>query len=112
MWNDGYRTVCDGIVMTDEITEIASKLKITNAQGLHMRAVKLLVEESQKFSSRITLARNGEVVDAKSTLDVMTLGATCGIELALRAQGPDAEEAVRSLKELAAKKFFEDEYGD
>ena len=48
-------------------------------------------------------------MNAKSILGILTLAAECGSELTVRAEGPDAEEAVRAILELLENGFGNDE---
>lgn len=73
---------------------------VQNTQGLHARPADLLVRLANRFRSDVHLGKAGQWVDAKSILSVMTLGATCGTELSVSAQGADAEEALRAIGEL------------
>ena len=41
-------------------------------------------------------------VNGKSIMGVMMLAAECGSEITIRANGPDAEQAVQALAELVA----------
>jgi len=49
-------------------------------------------------------------VNAKSVMGVMSLGAAPGAVLLVRATGPDAEKALRSIRLLSEKRFLEDHY--
>ena len=60
-----------------------------------------------KFKSHITLAREDLEVNGKSIMGVMMLAAEYGSEVQLRADGPDADEALDALTRLIAGKFGE-----
>ncbi|MBZ4686609.1 MAG: phosphocarrier protein HPr [Clostridia bacterium] len=75
-------------------------VKITNKSGLHARPANLLVQEANKFKSEITLAYDGQEVNAKSILGVMSLGAVQGSELTVKAVGEDEDKAINDLKEF------------
>jgi phosphotransferase system HPr (HPr) family protein len=47
-------------------------------------------------------------VDARSALDMLTLGAMPGTELVIEAEGDDAEQAVETLAALVASGFGEE----
>ena len=55
-------------------------------QGLHARPADLLVRLANQFESKILIGKNGEVVDCKSMISLMTLGAEKGTELAASQQ--------------------------
>jgi phosphocarrier protein HPr len=89
------------------------EIVVTNKLGLHARPAAIFVRVAQKFEADIFIARaDGDTswVNAKSVMGVMSLGAAPGAVLLVRATGPDAEKALRSLRLLAAKRFLENHY--
>jgi phosphocarrier protein len=65
------------------------------------------VKIAAKYSSEITLARDGTEVNGKSIMGVMMLAAECGASVVLRANGADEEQAVEAIAALIANKFGE-----
>lgn len=88
--------------------EIVRRVTVVNRRGLHARAAAKLVETARKFEAAITIARDGNVVSALSIMGLMTLGASPGVVLDLRAKGRDAREAMAAMAALFAAKFHED----
>jgi len=89
------------------------EIVVTNKLGLHARPAAIFVRVAQKFDAEIFIARvNGDTswVNAKSVMGVMSLGAAPGAVLLVRATGPDAEKALRSIRLLSEKRFLEDHY--
>ncbi|HLI09306.1 MAG TPA: HPr family phosphocarrier protein [Ktedonobacteraceae bacterium] len=84
-------------------------LVIKNKVGLHARPARLLVRTAAQFQSQIQLQQGGKSANAKSIIGVLKLGAVLGDALVLRAEGEDAEEAVKTLTELVDRKFDEEE---
>ena len=82
---------------------------ISNPQGLHARPAELLVRLAIQFESDVAVIRDGQCVDAKSILNVLTLGAGQGTEITLQAQGVDAQDAVEALVRLIESEFATDE---
>ncbi len=82
---------------------------INNPQGLHARPAELFARLAMQFDSDIEMIRDDYCVDAKSILNILTLGAGQGSELTLRASGLDAEEALEALAQLVASDFAKDE---
>ena len=70
---------------------------ITLTGDLHARPACALSVAAAGFSSAVQLAVGGGLVDAKSVLSVMQLGASSGQQVTVRAVGPDAQEAVDAL---------------
>jgi phosphocarrier protein HPr len=81
---------------------------IVNQEGLHARPAARIVRMASAFAAEITLSKDGMDVNAKSIMGVMMLAAECGSEITIRADGPDAEQAVQALAELVANGFGED----
>lgn len=84
-------------------------LEIKNKLGLHARAAALLVQTVNRFSAEVKISKDGQVVDGRSIMGVLTLAATRGSKIHVEAKGEDAEEAMRAIEKLVEKKFHEDE---
>jgi len=90
---------------TGELPVATAIFVISTPNGLHLRAGKDLVFTANRFQSQITaenLSRPSPVVDVKSILQIMQLQAHTGHQIRLTARGPDAQEAVRALRQLLA----------
>ena len=75
-------------------------VEIKNAHGLHMRPAMQFVDLASQFDCEITVS-NGKIdVDGKSIMSMSMLAAEYGTRLKIRAEGPDAEKAVETLREL------------
>jgi phosphotransferase system HPr (HPr) family protein len=79
---------------------VRRKIVIKNKQGLHARPAALFVQIANKFDSQITVGKDNEVVNGKSIMGILTLGATKGSEIVIEAYGEDAEEAVSELERI------------
>ncbi len=86
---------------------ITREVTLLNVLGLHARAAARWVQVDSRFSSRITLSKDGRTVDAKSIRGVLMLAASQGERLLLSAEGPDAEQAVDALAALVRSRFGE-----
>jgi phosphocarrier protein NPr/phosphocarrier protein len=80
---------------------------ILNEEGLHARPASLFAQIANQFNSQISVARGEESVDGKSILSILTLGATQGVRLIIRAEGTDAYLAVKQLSQLVESGFGE-----
>ena len=85
------------------------KLEIKNKLGLHARAAALLVQTVNRFEAEVRISKDGQEVDARSIMGVLTLAATQGSKIHVEAKGNDAEEALRAVEKLVDKKFFEND---
>jgi phosphocarrier protein len=81
--------------------------QIVNKNGLHARPAAEVVKTASKFKSEITIVRDDLEVNGKSIMGVMMLAAECGATLMIRANGPDAQQAVDAIAELIAQRFGE-----
>ena len=82
-------------------------VQIVNKNGLHARPAAEIVKTAGKFSSDVTIVRDDLEVNGKSIMGVMMLAAECGATITLRAQGPDADDAIAAIASLVAHKFGE-----
>jgi len=80
---------------------------VKNSQGLHARPADTLVRLASQYDSTILIGKGGELVDCKSILSLLTLGAAQGTELLISAEGDDAEQALHSIEELFEAGFDE-----
>lgn len=87
---------------------IEREVEIINRLGLHARAAAKLVHLASGYRSSISLAMNGEVVDAKSILGILLLAAAQGSTLVVACDGDDETEAVEAVTELIANRFDEE----
>jgi phosphocarrier protein HPr len=86
---------------------IEREATIVNQEGLHARPAARIVRLANGFAAEIQLAKDGLEVNGKSIMGVMMLAAECGSSIIIRADGPDAEQAVQALAELVASGFGE-----
>jgi phosphocarrier protein len=85
------------------------QVEIINRLGLHARAAAKLVHTANGFRSQVYVGTGEEEVNAKSILGLLTLAATKGTPLMVRAEGEDEEEAVRAVVALFEGRFGEGE---
>ena len=78
---------------------------IVNPQGLHARPAYMFAELAGQFDATIELEKDGERIDGKSILSILTLAAGHGEKIILKASGPDAEKALTALGDLVDAGF-------
>ncbi|MCG0238592.1 MAG: HPr family phosphocarrier protein [Bacillota bacterium] len=76
------------------------RITITDPVGLHARPAAQFVQEAQKHPCRVILMAGDRSADAKSILQVLSLGIRCGQEVVLVAEGPGEEAAIERLSAL------------
>ncbi len=80
---------------------------IQNELGLHLRAAAAFVKLAERFTSEVTLSRDGNLANGKSIIAIVTLAASQGTSVRIAAEGPDADAAVGALVDLIRKGFGE-----
>ena len=81
---------------------------VPNKLGLHARPAALLVKATRSFDSDIFIEKDGSVVDGKSIMGVMMLGAGLGTKLRFIALGADADKLLDSIASLFDIRFEEE----
>jgi phosphotransferase system HPr (HPr) family protein len=89
---------------------VETKLTVTHKVGLHARPAAMFVQTASKFSSAIkvrNLTSQGNLVDAKSIIMVLTLGVMKDHEICIQAEGGDETNALAALTSLVESNFGE-----
>jgi phosphotransferase system HPr (HPr) family protein len=81
------------------------QVTIINEKGFHVRPATKFAQVAARFRARIEVVKDGETVNGKSSIDLLTLAAEPGAVLLIRAEGEDAEAAVTELSGLVQDKF-------
>ena len=87
----------------------SGRFQIVNNLGLHARAATKLVQLAARFSCDITIARDGQMANAKSVMGVLLLCGAKGTVVEIAANGEGARQAVDALGELISSRFGEDQ---
>lgn len=74
-----------------------------NPLGLHARPAMAFVDAASGYQSEVRVSKGEQTVDGKSIMQLMMLAAVQGTELEITAEGPDADDAVAALGELAGQ---------
>lgn len=80
---------------------------IKNQVGLHARPATFFIQKANEFKSSIWIEKEDRRVNAKSLLDVLSLGIVKGTEINIVADGVDENEAIAKLSELIDSDFEE-----
>ena len=81
---------------------------ICNERGLHARASAKFVKLATTFDAKVVVCRDDQCVEAESIMGLMMLAAGPGSTVELKADGPQAEEAVEALCALVSCRFEEE----
>lgn len=84
-------------------------VEIVNRMGLHARPASEFVKLAGRFSSEVTVEKEGLEVNGKSIMGVLMLAAEHGSTITIRAEGEDAGAALDALAGLVARGFEETE---
>lgn len=80
------------------------KATVASRVGLHARPAAIFAEAAGDLQVDVTIAMDGdpvdEAMDASSILSLMSLGASQGDIVVLRAEGDGAEEALEALANI------------
>ena len=88
---------------------VEKEIIIKNKLGLHARAAVKFVNLANRFVSTVKIEKDGNEIDGKSILGILTLAATQGSRILLRVFGEDEREAMKALISLIKDKFQEKE---
>lgn len=80
---------------------------ILNEQGLHARPASIFVKTASKFKSNVSIVHGSAVANAKSIINIMSLGLKKGEEIKIVTEGTDETEAMDALTVLVENKFGE-----
>ncbi len=87
---------------------IREKLTIQNKLGVHTRAAAKFVNTAKRYASKVEVAFNDRLVDGKSIMSVITLGAQKDNVVEVIINGEDERDALAALTQLVNEKFGED----
>jgi len=82
-------------------------IKMQNKEGLHGRTAVCFIDTARKYNCVIHVTHKDITANAKSILQLLTLGVFGGSTITIQAEGDDADTAIRSLQNLIESKFGE-----
>ncbi|MCK4758468.1 MAG: HPr family phosphocarrier protein [Candidatus Aminicenantes bacterium] len=88
---------------------LEKKITIKNKLGMHARAAVKFVNTANRFSSTVRVVKDGDEIDGKSILGILTLAAVQGTEIILKVSGEDEDGALSALVGLINNNFLEKE---
>lgn len=74
------------------------KATVKLKNGLQARAAASFVQQANRFAAEVFVEMRNSKVSAKSIMGIMSLALGMGSEIAISAEGSDANEAVSALK--------------
>lgn len=73
---------------------------LENETGLHARPARVFAKKAKEFDCDVSVRKDGDAVNAKSTLSVLTLDCHKGDQIEIITEGENADEALTTLVEL------------
>src|SRR5687767_4062424 len=83
---------------------ITRQFVVENKLGLHARPAAVFVQTTHKYQCSVKVDKDGQEVDGKSIMGILTLAAENGSKLTITADGPDEENLMKHLEELFRQK--------
>ncbi len=87
---------------------IVKKAEVVNRLGIHARPAAQIVKAASQYDCSLTLTVDGDSVNAKSIMGVMTLAACKGSIIEVTAEGDDENIAILSIIEIIRNGFGEE----
>jgi len=87
---------------------VKKKVVVKNKLGLHARAAVKFMNLANRFASSVWIEKDGNEIDGKSILGILTLAAVQGSKIILKISGPDEDQALNALVALIENKFHEE----
>jgi phosphocarrier protein HPr len=88
----------------NDATALKQTAVVGSRVGLHARPVAMIAKAAGTMQAKVRIGRDGrDPVDARSTLLLMTLGARCGDEVVVEADGEGAAEALAAIVDLVQR---------
>jgi len=89
------------------MTEVTEEITVVNKLGIHARPAAALVQTVLAYECDVFITYNGNRVNAKSIMGLLTLAATRGSRLTVTCKGEDADAAIQAVKDLFLSGFGE-----
>ena len=90
------------------MSELSEEMLITNKLGMHLRPAQKFVQTVLKFKCDVHVHKDGQRINAKSIMGLLTLAAANGARVMVVCDGEDAEDAMNAVRVLIESGFGED----
>ena len=82
------------------MARIEKQIVVNKTHGLHARPATIFVQMANKFNSSVMVEKDGEAVDGKSIIAILSLGVNKGMKVKLVAEGDDATDTIEDLRKF------------
>ena len=79
---------------------VSRKVIVKNADGLHLRTAKKLIDKTIDFKSSVTIIFRDTRIDAKSIINIMLACIKCGSEIEIECEGEDEQQALEAAVDV------------
>lgn len=79
---------------------LEKEITIKSPQGLHARPAAMFVQIASKYNVEISISKDGQKVNGKSIMGILTLGAQVGSVVKIEVDGDDAEKLLAEIEDL------------
>jgi phosphocarrier protein HPr len=87
---------------------VSKEVTVINSTGLHARPASIFVQTAGKYQSEIAVRKDGNRINAKSIMGIMSGGIAQGAVITIEADGDDEEQALDALVNLIESAFGEE----
>jgi phosphotransferase system HPr (HPr) family protein len=84
-----------------------ARVCVKNALGMHARVAGLIFQTARKFNAKVYIRKGDQEVSSDSVVEMLTLGCPKGTPLIIRAEGKEAQAALKAIVQLFEEKFGE-----
>ena len=95
------------MAFTEGTAVVEQDFVVSNKLGIHARVAAQIVKVANQYESEVWVLKDGNRVNGKSILDLMTLMCPQGSKIRIAASGKDAADLMNALSGLFRAKFGE-----
>ena len=88
---------------------LCRECEVTNHNGIHARPASMFVKTASLYDSDVTVEKEGNAVDGKNVMGLLSLEVYMGSMLKITVTGEDEEEAMAELVTLVKNDFLDEE---
>lgn len=90
------------------MAELSEEMVISNKLGMHLRPAQQFVQTVLKFQCDVHVQKEGQRINAKSIMGLLTLAAAKGTRITVICEGDDAQQALDAVRILIESGFGEE----
>lgn len=79
----------------------SAPILVNSLSGIHARPAAIIVKTLHRFSSEVSVSKDGEAINGRSIMGLMMLAAGPGSVIEISAEGVDSEQAISAFNDIA-----------